>query len=90
MDDLISRQAVMDCFKKWQPYMATRLYEFEKELTAIPSVENKSDPIECARTLRQHCIDAKNCKGCFMLDECKYELSAPCDWDLPDEEKGSE
>lgn len=41
--DLISRQAVMDCFKKWQPYMATRLYEFEKELTAIPSVENKGE-----------------------------------------------
>ena len=40
-DDLISRQAVMECFKKWHPYMATRLYEFEKELTAIPSVENR-------------------------------------------------
>lgn len=41
--DLISRQAVMECFKKWRPYMATRLCEFEKELTAIPSVENKGE-----------------------------------------------
>lgn len=37
-DDAISRQAVMDCFKKWQPYMATRLFDFEKELSALPSV----------------------------------------------------
>ena len=37
-EDAISRQAVMDCFKKWQPYMATRLFEFEKELSEIPSV----------------------------------------------------
>lgn len=36
--DVISRQAVMDCFKKWQPYMATRLWEFEKELSALQPV----------------------------------------------------
>ena len=36
--DLISRQAVMDCFKKWQPYMATRLWDFEQELSALPSI----------------------------------------------------
>ena len=34
----ISRQAVINCFKKWQPYMATRLHEFEKELSELPSV----------------------------------------------------
>ena len=28
----------MDCFKKWQPYMATRLFDFEKELLALPPV----------------------------------------------------
>lgn len=37
-DDAISRQAVMDCFKKWQSYMATRLFDFEKELKSLPSV----------------------------------------------------
>lgn len=37
-EDMISRRAVMDCFKKWQPYMATRLHEFEKELSALPPV----------------------------------------------------
>lgn len=36
--DAISRQAVMDCFKKYQPYMATRLFDFEKELSDLPSV----------------------------------------------------
>ena len=36
--DLISRQAVIDCFKKWQPYMATRLHEFENELSELPTV----------------------------------------------------
>ena len=36
--DAISRQEVMDCFKKWQPYMATRLWDFEQELSALPTV----------------------------------------------------
>lgn len=38
-EDAISRQAVLDCFKKWQPYMATRLHEFERELSDLPSVK---------------------------------------------------
>ena len=37
-EDCISRQAVIDCYKKWQPYMATRLFDFEKELSELPSV----------------------------------------------------
>ena len=37
-DALISRQAVMDCFKKWQPYMATRLWDFEQELSALQPI----------------------------------------------------
>ena len=36
--DAISREAVIDCFKKWQPYLATRLWDFEQELSALPSV----------------------------------------------------
>lgn len=42
MDDLISRQAVIDCYKKWQPYMSTKLLNFEKELYCIPSVQPKT------------------------------------------------
>ena len=41
MSDLIDRQAAIDLFKKWQPYMATRIHEFEKELYALPPVEQK-------------------------------------------------
>lgn len=40
-EDVISRQAVMDCFKKWQPYMATRLWYFEQELSKLPSVNSQ-------------------------------------------------
>ena len=40
-EDSISRQAVMNCFKKWQPYMATRLFGFEKELSSLPPVTPK-------------------------------------------------
>ena len=43
MDRLISEQAVIDCFKKSQPYIATRLHEFEKELFELPSV-NPQEP----------------------------------------------
>lgn len=41
-EDAISRQAVMDCFKKWQ-HTATRLFDFEKELFSLPSV-NPQEP----------------------------------------------
>jgi len=37
-EDAVSREAVMDCFKKWQPYMATRIFDFEKELSELPPV----------------------------------------------------
>lgn len=46
--EYISRQAVMDCYKKWQPYMATKLHEFEKELSELPSVAIPSaEPKKC-------------------------------------------
>lgn len=45
--EYISRQAVIDCFKKWQPYMATRLHEFEKELSELPSVAISQDHDGC-------------------------------------------
>lgn len=41
MDELINKQSVMDCFKKWRPYMATKLWDFEQELSAIPSVKSQ-------------------------------------------------
>lgn len=37
-EDCISREDVMKCFKKWQPYMATRLWDYEQELKELPSV----------------------------------------------------
>lgn len=64
--------------------------DIQRYIEVAPSVENKGEPIESARTLKKHCINTKDCKECFMWDECKYELSAPCDWDLPDGEKGGE
>jgi hypothetical protein len=37
-EDAISRDAVMKCFEKWQPYMATRILGYEQELSQLPSV----------------------------------------------------
>ena len=61
-EDMISRQAVMNCFKKWQPYMATRLGEFEKELLALPPVapELKSG----------HWVDITNKNGTVIAVRC--------------------
>ena len=59
---LISRQAVMNCFKKWQPYMATRLREFETELLTLPPVapELKSG----------HWVDITNKNGTVIAVRC--------------------
>lgn len=37
-EDCVSRDAMMKCFKKWQPYMATRILGYEQELSKLPSV----------------------------------------------------
>lgn len=92
--DLISRQAVLDRTVNrnsiWNTITDSEGNNLEDIINSIPPTEIKGEPIECARTLKKHCINTKDCKECFMWDECKYELSAPCDWDLPDGEKGGE
>lgn len=65
-DDAISRQAAIDLFKKWQPYMATRIYEFEKELYALPPVEQKQGKWEWVQ------YDANPEIGNFHCSECRY------------------
>ena len=64
--DCISRQAVIDCFKKWQPYMATRLHEFEKELFDLPSVNPQ---VICPT----HGIDCKDCPAYEPMAESEVE-----------------
>ena len=81
MGDLISRQAVLELLQ--MKYFGKDLY---KAIYELPSVENKGEPKECARILKKHCFKTKNCRECFMWYECEYQLSAPCDWDLPESE----
>ena len=63
-EDAISRQAVMDCFKKWQPYMATRLWDFEQELSRLPSITPKQ------RT--GHWVDTGSGQECSECHEIQY------------------
>ena len=37
-EDCISRQAVIDLYEKYHPYLATKVYEFGQELRKLPSV----------------------------------------------------
>lgn len=79
IEDVISRQAVINCFKKWQPYMATRLWDFEKELSTIPSVK----PQEPAHWTKDFMCSNCGCK-CYPFDidfgdynycpNCGYEM----------------
>ena len=76
-EDAISRQAVMDCFKKWQPYMATRLWDFEQELSALPSVQPQEPKTG-------HWIDNKartnlcNCSECGALSKAYSKYCPNC------------
>lgn len=92
MSDLISRQAVINAIANTCFWLsADNWEELTKCINSIPSVENKGEPKECARILKKHCINTKDCKECFMWDECKYELLSPGNWDLPEsEEEGEE
>ena len=64
--DAVSRQAVLDCFKKWQPYMATRLWEFKEELAELPPVRPQETVTEFADRCRE-C--GKMRKGHWIYDE---------------------
>jgi len=72
-EDAVSREAVMDCFKKWQPYMATRIFDFEKELSELPSV-TPSRHVNCE--IAEH--DGNGCLGYshygddFPIKECLH------------------
>ena len=37
MDDLISRQAAIDLYKEYQPYLAIKVWEFGEALKQLPS-----------------------------------------------------
>lgn len=63
-EDCISRQAVMNCFKKWQPYMATRLFGFEKELSSLPPV--------IPQPKIGHWIDTGSSQECSECGEMQY------------------
>ena len=73
MNDLISRQAVIDCFKKWQPYMATRLHEFENELSELPSV---AIPNKTGRWIWQT-EDIYQCSECHEDIHVKEVMNKP-------------
>ena len=88
MDDLISRQAVIDCYKKWQPYMSTKLLNFEKELYCIPSVTPSYNSIKTALKPSEDCISRQDaidatCAECSAYN-CRYRdenvKHASCDY----------
>lgn len=70
-DDCISRQAVMDCFKKWQPYMATRLWDFEQELSALPSTNPQQRTGHWILADEQNEEDVENDNYRFICSECQ-------------------
>lgn len=72
--EYISRQAVMDCFKKWQPYMATRLHEFEKELSELPSVAMPPDHDGCKDCRWENQYENIPCMQCKQNYTDKWQI----------------
>lgn len=81
-EDMISRQAVLDCYKKWQPYMATRLWCFEQELSALPLITPQPKMgqwLSCAEdngeTVRWVC---SSCRDVKSITKNKTEYCPVC------------
>lgn len=66
--DSISRDAVMKCFKKWQPYMATRLLGYEQELKELPSVTPQPKWIPVTERL-PNAYEFVNCTCHSLIDD---------------------
>lgn len=64
-EDCISRESVMKCFKKWQPYMATRLWDYEQELIKLPSVTPSYNSVK---------IELEPCDDCISRVELLNSL----------------
>lgn len=56
--EYVSKDAVMKCFKKWQPYMATRILGYEQELKELPSVTpQRTRWIPCSERLPERDVN---------------------------------
>lgn len=56
MTDLISRQAAIDLYKRFQPYIAIKAVDFEKALEQLPSAQPARELIEQLRWERDTAI----------------------------------
>ena len=77
--DCISREEVMKCFKKWQPYMATRLWDYEQELRELPSVTPSYNSIK---------TELKPCDDCISREavmSALFDLWEPTEYNDEDE-----
>lgn len=79
-EDCISREDVMKCFKKWQPYMATRLWDYEQELKELSSVIPKTDVLDKIRaeiiqipTISSNANDIYKADVLAIIDKYKAE-----------------
>ena len=88
-EDCISREAVMKCFKKWQPYMATRLWDYEQELKDQPFVQPQPKMgkwidtgmwLEGRKYGKEHgeMIDAYSCEYCGYSQYHKTNFCPNC------------
>lgn len=64
MADLISRQAVIDLWDKYHPYIATKAMSYDIELRALPSIEPE---LKHAKW-----IPVKNSRGGHECSLCNY------------------
>lgn len=90
MSDLISREAVLaiakDSCLDLDNWVETKI--FCKEIEELPS----ADIMECARKIKEYCEGFLDCEGCRFDNgtfRCEFH-ACPCDWDLPEGEKGGD
>lgn len=61
MDDLISRQTVIELYKKYQPYMAVKVIEFGKALEQLPPAQPEQESFEWCHDCKEYDQEAHCC-----------------------------
>ena len=86
MSDLISREEAIKINESHHGEMPNHInHQIWNELKELPP----ADIMECARAMKSFCWKT-DCANCPIFLQCGEAGVRPCDWDLPEGEKGGE